>query len=149
VNVPSPRKRGSPTRVSNSERGLETPRATIDDKHRRKGAMNIPQIEGSLGRTYPIRERSEILAPKSILTEIGKVSSTPGAPVEVTAVSVSACDLPHEPLPNTNVPAHENVASHQSPTLAITGESNRIANTALRVGTSEQPSRKRSLMGRV
>jgi len=148
VNVSSPKKRGSPTRILNSERRLEIPRAIVDDNCQLQGAIGFPQSEGPSGRTYPTCQHSENPAPKSIPALIGRCSSSPGAPVKVTAVSIPAHDLPHEPFPNSNVPTHEYVTSHQSQPLSNIRESNSITNTALRVGTSEQPSRKRSLLGR-
>jgi len=158
-NHPSPKKGG--LIISNSERRLEIPMATIDDERKVQGAIRIPQGEGLLGNTYTTPQRPNILVPESVRAVVqgtetkvitSGCNSRPVAPIDIVPVSISADDhLLHEQLQVTNgiVPTRGYAALRQSPTLAITGESMGIMNTAVLLDSSEQLSRKGLLKGTV
>jgi len=134
VNIAGPKKEGST--IPNFERSIKTPRATMsmEDDHQLQGVMSIPQSEGPLGNMYPTPQCPGIPGSESILGVVERLGSMSGAPVEITAVSISA--------PNSNIPTHEYAAS------AVSRESNSIPNTAIHMGASEQSSQKCSLKGR-
>jgi hypothetical protein len=159
-NNPSPKKGG--LMISNTEKRLEIPMAIIDDGRKVQGAIGISQREGSLGNTYTTPQRPNIPVPESVRAVVqgtetkvitSGCNSRPGAPIEIVPVSISVDDhLPHEPLTNSIVPTRGYAALRHSPTLAITGESTGITNTAVHLvhaGSSEQLSQKGSLRGRV
>ena len=127
VNIAGPKKWGS--MIPNSEQSIKTQRATIKPEGD-QGAISIP---GLLGSTYPTAQCSEILSSESNPAVAERHNSTPGAPVEITAVEISAS--------NSNIPTHEYAAS------AISGGSNSILNTTIHIGASEQSSQERLLKG--
>ena len=128
VNIAGLKKWGST--IPNSEQSIKTQMATIKDD---QGAISIPRSEGPLGSTYPTAQCSEILGSESNPAVAERHNSTPGAPVEITAVEISAS--------NSNIPTHEYAAS------AISGGSNSILNTTIHIGASEQSSQERLLEG--
>jgi len=137
VNIAKPKKWGST--IPNFEQSIKTPRATVsmEDDYQLQSVMSIPQNEGPLGNMYPTPQCPGIPGSESMLGVLGvveRLGSISGAPVEITAVSISA--------PNSNIPTHEYAAS------AVSRESNSIPNTAIHIGASEQSSQKCSSKGR-
>jgi len=98
--------------------------------------MSIPRSEGPLGSMYPTAQCSEIVGFESNPAVAERQNTTPGAPVEITAVSISAS--------NSNIPAHE-----RDTASAISHRSNSILNTAIHIGVIEQSSQECLLKGRV
>jgi len=133
VNTVGPKKWGS--MIPNFEHSTNTKRVAIKDDHQLQGSISIPRSEEHLGSMYPTVQCSEIVGFESNPPVAERHNLTPGVPVEITAVSISA--------PNSNIPAHEYTAS------AISGGSNNILNTAIHIGASEQSSQERLLKGRV
>lgn len=135
VNIATPKKRES--MIPNPELSIKTPMATgIEDDHQLQGTISISQSEGpAVGNMYLTPQCPGIPGPESMVGVVERLGSISGAPVEITAVSISAS--------NSNIPTHEYAAS------AISGESNSIPNTAIHsIGASEHSSQKCSLKGR-
>ena len=109
--------------------------ATIKDDQEPQGAISIPHSEGPLGSTYPTPQCSEILDSESDPAVEERHNSIPGAPVEITAVSISA--------------SNSDILTHEYAALAISGGSNSILNTPIYIGASEPNNQKDSLKGRV
>ena len=113
-NDPSTKKDGS--MISNSERPLKIPMATIDDEQKLKGEIGIAQKETPLGSTYTIPQHPEIPAPEVVPAVVAGTEAkviTSGAPVE--SAPILDDHLPHEPLTNSMVPTCEYALSHQPP----------------------------------
>jgi len=103
--------------ISNSERPLEIPVATIDGEYEVQGAIGIPQRKGPLGSAYTTAKRSDIPVSKFVPVVVEGTETkviTSGAPMEIAPICTSADDhLPHEPLTNSIVPTQEYAPSHQ------------------------------------
>jgi hypothetical protein len=161
VNRSSPKKRGRTT--SNPERPLEFPTAIIEGEHQLLGVTSVLQQEEPLGMSeYTLHQQplhppvipalESVPAVEQCAVMTSEPSSTPGALVENAGISISEYDLPQEPLPTSDVPAHADAASHQLLTFRTSGESYGISNTfssVVGVGTSEQSSQKGLLKGRI
>ena len=129
VNIAMPKKQES--MIPNPELSIKTLRATIEDGHRLQGAISISQSKGPLGNMYPMPQCPGIPCPESVLGVVKRPGSISGAPVEITALSIS--------VSNSNIPTHKYTASAIS-----SGESNSILDTATHIDASEP-----SVKGRV
>jgi hypothetical protein len=107
--------------ISNSERPLEIPMATIDGEHEVQGAIGIPQRKGPLGSAYTTPKCPEIPVSEfvPVVAEGAETKViTSGARMQIAPIFTSADDhLPHEPLTNSIVPTNEYAPSHQPPPL--------------------------------
>ncbi|KAF8810544.1 hypothetical protein BYT27DRAFT_7240700 [Phlegmacium glaucopus] len=156
VNLSPPKNRVRTT--SSFERLLKVPTAIIDDNNQLRGATTVSQHEGPSESTtqytphhqppqnsiIPYLESMSSVIQGTEVTTFER-SSTPGTPLEGSAVSTSEHDLPYELPPHGNVSIQEYTGSHQPTPPEITGEPHGIADilsSAVFTGTSEQSSRK-------